>query len=177
MWTPHPKGAKPKDVFEIPTLSNSSWEREKHPTQKPVGLVRKCILASSNQNDLIVDPFGGSGTTFAVSEAFGRKWLGCDNKNEYCNIIKAQTILEECCANSKIPMKDLSCEYFPQIILQVTQLRSSFSSIDDIQFNRLLQELTLLSNSKNQRLSQNDIKDHVNQWAQMDNCNMKGDDF
>jgi len=30
VWTPHPKGAKPKDVFEIPTLTNNSWEREKH---------------------------------------------------------------------------------------------------------------------------------------------------
>ncbi len=83
VWTPHPQGAKPKDVFEIPTLSNGSWEREKHPTQKPIELLKKCILASSNRNDLIVDPFGGSGTTFAVSEAFGRKWLGCEKQIEY----------------------------------------------------------------------------------------------
>jgi site-specific DNA-methyltransferase (adenine-specific) len=88
VWTPHPKGAKPKDVFEIPTLTNNSWEREKHPTQKPIELVRKCILASSNHDSLIVDPFGGSGTTYAVAEAFGRRWLGTETNLEYCEIIK-----------------------------------------------------------------------------------------
>ena len=88
VWTPHPKGAKPKDVFEIPTLTNNSWEREKHPTQKPIELVRKCILASSNHDSLIVDPFGGSGTTYAVAEAFKRRWLGTETNLEYCKIIK-----------------------------------------------------------------------------------------
>ena len=87
-WTPHPKGAKPKDVFEIPTLTNNSWEREKHPTQKPIELVRKCVLASSNYDSLIVDPFGGSGTTYAVAEAFKRRWLGTETNLEYCKIIK-----------------------------------------------------------------------------------------
>ena len=88
VWTPHHKGAKPKDVFEIPTLTNNSWEREKHPTQKPVELVKKCILASSNPDGLIIDPFGGSGTTYAVAEALGRKWLGTEKDFEYCNVIK-----------------------------------------------------------------------------------------
>ena len=87
-WSPHPKGAKPKDVFEIPTLTNSSWEREKHPTQKPVELIKKCVLASSDSNNLVVDPFGGSGTTFAVAEAFQRKWSGSESNLSYCEIIK-----------------------------------------------------------------------------------------
>jgi site-specific DNA-methyltransferase (adenine-specific) len=88
VWTPNPNGAKPKDVLEIPTLSNNSWERMAHPTQKPVELLRKCVLASSNPGDLIVDPFGGSGTTYAVSEAFNRKWLGCEPNAGYCKIIR-----------------------------------------------------------------------------------------
>jgi site-specific DNA-methyltransferase (adenine-specific) len=87
-WTPHPKGAKPKDVFEIPTLSNNSWERVAHPTQKPVALVKKCILASSSPYDLVVDPFGGSGTSYAVAEAFERSWIGCEPEEEYCSIIR-----------------------------------------------------------------------------------------
>ncbi len=86
-WRPHPGGAKPKDVFEIPTLTNNSWEREDHPTQKPIELVKKCILASSNRGDLVIDPFGGSGTTFAVAEAFGREWQGSEKSVEYCDII------------------------------------------------------------------------------------------
>ena len=88
LWTPHPKGAKPKDVLEIPTLSNGSWEKTTHNTQKPIELLRRIILASSNEFDLVVDPFGGSGTTYAVAEAYNRKWLGTELNKEYCNIIK-----------------------------------------------------------------------------------------
>ena len=91
-WTPHPKGAKPKDVLEIPTLSNSSWEREKHPTQKPVELVKKCVLASSNIGGMVIDPFGGSGTTYAVAEALNRKWLGSETSIEYCNNIRRRVL-------------------------------------------------------------------------------------
>ncbi len=88
VWSPHPKGAKPKDVLEIPTLSNSSWEREKHPAQKPVELIKRCVLASSHAGELVVDPFGGAGTTYAVAEAFGRQWLGSESIKEYCEIIQ-----------------------------------------------------------------------------------------
>lgn len=87
-WTPHPLGAKPKDVFEIPTISNKAWEKYKHPTQKPVELVKKIILASSNHDSVICDPFGGSGTTYAVAESLKRKWIGCELDVKYCYIIK-----------------------------------------------------------------------------------------
>ncbi|MCD4817918.1 MAG: MerR family transcriptional regulator [Candidatus Cloacimonetes bacterium] len=87
-WSPNPKGAKPKDVFEIPTISNKAWEKYKHPTQKPVELLKKIIQASSNEDSLIVDSFGGSGTTFAVAEAFKREWCGCELNSEYCEVIK-----------------------------------------------------------------------------------------
>ncbi len=88
IWNPNPKGAKPKDVFEIPTISNSAWEKTEHPTQKPIELIRKCVLASSNEDSLLVDPFGGSGTTYAVAEAFNRKWLGTELSKKYCDVTK-----------------------------------------------------------------------------------------
>ncbi len=87
IWTPHPNGAKPKDVLEIPTISNSSWERCAHKTQKPVELLRKLILASSNSDSLILDPFGGSGTTYAVAEAYKRNWIGNDISTTFCELI------------------------------------------------------------------------------------------
>ncbi|MBN2532276.1 MAG: MerR family transcriptional regulator [Spirochaetales bacterium] len=88
IWTPHQKGAKPKDVFEIPTISNKAWERYNHPTQKPVELLKKIILSSSNESSIVIDPFGGSGTTYAVAEAFNRKWYGCELETKYCEEIK-----------------------------------------------------------------------------------------
>src|SRR5262249_31978168 len=52
-WRPHPLGAKPRDVFEIPVTSNGMMEKTPHPTQKPEELVRRLILASSGEGDLI----------------------------------------------------------------------------------------------------------------------------
>ena len=88
VWEPNPNGAKPKDVLEIPTISNGAWERYPHETQKPVELLRKIILSSSNAGSLVFDPFGGSGTTYAVSEAYDRKWLGTEMNSDYCKIIE-----------------------------------------------------------------------------------------
>jgi site-specific DNA-methyltransferase (adenine-specific) len=84
-WKPNPLGAKPKDVLEIPTTNNGMPEKTPHPTQKPEELLRKIILASSNEGDTIFDPFVGSGTTMVCSEQLKRKWIGCDISNEYLN--------------------------------------------------------------------------------------------
>lgn len=77
-WTPHPLGAKPKDVLEIPTTCNGMEEKTPHPTQKPEELLRKLILAASKPGDIVIDPFSGSGTTVVVAEQLGRRWMGCD---------------------------------------------------------------------------------------------------
>lgn len=82
-WTPHPLGAKPKDVIEIPTTCNGMGEKTAHPTQKPEELLRRLILAASSEGDRVVDPFSGSGTTLVVCEQLGRKWAGCDLEQKY----------------------------------------------------------------------------------------------
>lgn len=82
-WTPNPLGAKPKDVINIPTTCNGMHEKTKHPTQKPEELLRRLILAASNDGDLIVDPFSGSGTTAVVASQLGRRFLVSDMNAEY----------------------------------------------------------------------------------------------
>ena len=84
IWHPHPRGAKPKDVIEIPTTCNGMHEKTPHPTQKPEELLRKIVLASSSPGDVVVDPFLGSGTTAVVAEQLKRQWKGCDLSAEYC---------------------------------------------------------------------------------------------
>lgn len=83
VWTPHPLGAKPKDVFEIPTTCNGMGEKTPHPTQKPEELLRKLILASSKPDYVILDPFAGSGTTLVAAEQLHRRWIGCEMNEEY----------------------------------------------------------------------------------------------
>ncbi|HAS86675.1 MAG TPA: site-specific DNA-methyltransferase [Candidatus Competibacter sp.] len=82
-WTPHPKGAKPKDVIDIPTTCNGMGEKTPHPTQKPEELLRKFVLASSNEGEVVIDPFSGSGTTIVVAEQLNRHWLACDFNHQY----------------------------------------------------------------------------------------------
>ncbi len=84
-WSPHPGGAKPKDVLEIPVTSNGMGEKTPHPTQKPEELLRRIILASSNEDDVVLDPFAGSGTTLVCAEQLRRRWLGCELNPEYCS--------------------------------------------------------------------------------------------
>lgn len=83
LWQPNPLGAKPKDVIEIPTTCNGMEEKTPHPTQKPEELLRKLVLAASDEGQMVLDPFSGSGTTLVVAEQLGRKWLGCELNYEY----------------------------------------------------------------------------------------------
>lgn len=78
---------KPKATFNEHCAS-SVWrcasQRSKiHPTQKPVDLFRRLIEASSNPNDLILDPFGGSGTTAVAAERTGRRWICIEREPSY----------------------------------------------------------------------------------------------
>lgn len=61
---------------------------QKHPTQKPKDLVKRCILASTNENDLVVDYFLGSGTTLIAAKELNRNCIGFEIDKNYCEIIK-----------------------------------------------------------------------------------------
>lgn len=76
-------GANPGDVWEFSHVHYCSAEREAHPTQKPEALLERIILASSNEGDLIIDPFVGSGTTCRVASVLRRQWIGIDLNPDY----------------------------------------------------------------------------------------------
>lgn len=65
-------------VWEIQSVNPMAKERIGYPTQKPEELLERIISASSNEGDLILDSFGGSGTTAAVAEKLGRRWITVD---------------------------------------------------------------------------------------------------
>jgi len=74
----NPKGKHPDDVWQIPIVAPSAKARLGYPTQKPEELLDRVILASSNPNDIILDPFAGCGTTLVSAERLKRQWLGID---------------------------------------------------------------------------------------------------
>jgi site-specific DNA-methyltransferase (adenine-specific) len=89
-WQPHPGGAKPRDVFELPVLCNGMAEKTAHATQKPEALIEKFILASSAPGQLVVDPFGGSGTTAVVAARQGRRFLVGDADPRFVGLARAR---------------------------------------------------------------------------------------
>ena len=72
-----PEGKLMDDVWEI-TLSSRSHERLGYPTQKPEALLERIIEASTNEGDIVLDPFCGCGTTVAVAHKMKRQWVGID---------------------------------------------------------------------------------------------------
>jgi len=79
-----------KDVWKLPAIA--PWEKSctKHPTQKPLSVLTRIILASTQPNAWILDPFAGSSTTGIASNLLGRRYLGIDMETEYLDISKAR---------------------------------------------------------------------------------------
>jgi site-specific DNA-methyltransferase (adenine-specific) len=72
------KGVKENDVWPIPVINSQAKERLGYPTQKPEALLEKIITASSNPGGVVLDAYGGCGTTVSVAQRLGRKWIGID---------------------------------------------------------------------------------------------------
>ena len=87
-WEPHPLGAKPRDVIELPVICNGMTEKTPHATQKPEALIEKLVLASSQPGQLVVDPFVGSGTTAVVAARLGRAWIAGDADARYVGLTR-----------------------------------------------------------------------------------------
>jgi len=72
------KGVKLNDVWDINYIVSTANERTDYPTQKPEALLERIIKTSSKSDDIVMDCFLGSGTTAAVAQKLGRRWIGCD---------------------------------------------------------------------------------------------------
>lgn len=75
-----------KDVWETSLTKPSEKKCGKHPTQKPIAILEKIILASTDKGDLILDPFNGSGTTGIVANRLNRKYIGIEKEKEYLDL-------------------------------------------------------------------------------------------
>ncbi len=75
-----------RSVWEIRTTPRAEKTFGKHPTQKPKELLKRIVLASTNEGDLILDPFTGSSTTGLVAVKYGRRFVGIDKEKEYLDL-------------------------------------------------------------------------------------------
>ena len=92
----NPKGKQTRNVWSIPLTPRKEKLAGEHPTQKPIELLRRIILSSTNEGDLVLDPFVGSGTTSVVSKMLKRNSIGIEKENKYLDMAKkrlSQSIL------------------------------------------------------------------------------------
>lgn len=75
---------------DIPPINSQAQERLGYPTQKPEALLERIIRASSNEGDLVLDPFCGCGTTVAVAERLHRRWIGIDITHLAISLMKSR---------------------------------------------------------------------------------------
>ncbi|MFN0075921.1 MAG: DNA-methyltransferase [Prosthecobacter sp.] len=74
------------NILRVPSLKGISKEKCGHPSQKPIDLIDKLIACSTDEGDLVIDPFLGSGTTAAAAKRLGRKWIGIEKDAGYVQI-------------------------------------------------------------------------------------------
>lgn len=84
------RGANPGDVWQFSHIHYCQDNRQKHPTQKPEGLIERMIRASSNPGDKVLDPFSGSGTTLRVCQQLNRECFGIEINGDYVEMTKAR---------------------------------------------------------------------------------------
>lgn len=82
------RGANPGNVWEFSHMHYCNKNRKQHPTQKPEGLYERMILASSDEGDLVLDPFVGSGTALRVCQQINRNCIGIDINSEYIQMCR-----------------------------------------------------------------------------------------
>jgi len=84
----HRNGKQMRSVWAIGTPKPEEKKFGKHPTQKPIELLKRIVLASTNKNDIVLDPFTGSSTTGLAAILHGRKFVGIDTEKEYLELSK-----------------------------------------------------------------------------------------
>lgn len=84
-----------RSVWSIPLTPMREKQFGKHPTQKPLELLRRIILSSTKEGDVVLDPFNGSGTTGVVCKKFNRKYIGIDLEKQYLELTKRRLNITE----------------------------------------------------------------------------------
>ena len=89
-YRPNPPGKRMHDVWRIPTINNMAKERTGYPTQKPLALLDRVIRASSNEGDIVFDPFCGCATTLVAAENLNRNRIGIDISEKAGDLVRSR---------------------------------------------------------------------------------------
>lgn len=122
LLTKEKKGVPLSDVWNIPYLNPKAKERVGYPTQKPVLLLQRILEIASNENDLILDPMCGSGTTLVAAKSLNRNFIGIDQSPDAITLA-SQRLKEMIISNSNVLEKGTE-SYFLKNEQAMTILRA-----------------------------------------------------
>ena len=111
------------DVWIIDHLNSQSKERTGYPTQKPLALLKRIVLASSNEGDTVLDPFCGCATTCVAAQQLQRKWIGIDIEKQAVGILvqrlsDAGRLFRDFVATDQIPKRSDLTEVQPSLSIK-----------------------------------------------------------
>jgi site-specific DNA-methyltransferase (adenine-specific) len=103
-------GYNPKDMWSVTRLHRQDREREEHPTQKPLEIVERMVLASAPPGGLVLDPFMGSGTTAVAAMKHGRRFVGFEINGDYFAAVERRVARHSSSCRGKLPHPAHLCE-------------------------------------------------------------------
>jgi site-specific DNA-methyltransferase (adenine-specific) len=102
----HRPGIQMRSVWALTTPKKDEKKYGKHPTQKPLDLLRMIVLASTKEGDVILDPFTGSSTTGLAAHLHGREFIGIDTEQKYLDLSRRR-YQDIASRTDKIPIRGL----------------------------------------------------------------------
>ena len=112
-----------RSVWSIPLTKKSEKRFGKHPTQKPESLLERIVLSSTNEGDIVLDPFCGSGTTGAVALRYGRHFIGIDMDTDYLHGIAKPRLEAEIAAREEAEKANAAEDFMDKIKAEVAAAR------------------------------------------------------
>ena len=91
-----PRGRRLRTVWDIPTMpiKRINGNEDDHPAMMPMALAKQCVAITSREDDLVLDPYAGSGTTLLAARDLGRKWIGIELKHSFVELIEQRMRLQ-----------------------------------------------------------------------------------
>ena len=91
-----PRGRRLRTVWDIPTMPTKriNGDEDDHPAMMPMALAKQCVVITSREDDVVLDPYAGSGTTLLAARDLGRKWIGIELKHSFVSLIEQRMRLQ-----------------------------------------------------------------------------------
>ena len=91
-----PRGRRLRTVWDIPTMPTKriNGDEDDHPAMMPMALAKQCVAITSREDDVVLDPYAGSGTTLLAARDLGRKWIGIELKHSFVELIEQRMRLQ-----------------------------------------------------------------------------------